>query len=473
MTNTFVKVPKSTGLLKVSACASALLASFLMFAPMMASSAKATDVAASVGTSSDRFVKLGLNRSVVVHLPSDVKDVVAGNSDIVDAVVRNKNTAYLFARGIGQTNIFFFDAHGQQILNLSVDVGLDVTGIQNLIQRSMPGSHITVDTANDNIILGGTVMNPLEAKTAEDLATQMLPGGKGKVVNTIKIAGEDQVMLQVRVVEVQRDVLKQFGINFKALLSVGSLAFNVSNVNPFANGLISPDQGFAASGVSGASNFSGIVRAMESDGLVRTLAEPNLTALSGQAATFHAGGEFPYNVCTSSTSGTSCTTNFKDYGVSLNFTPIVLSQGRINLKIHSDVSELSSVSTGSSVPALNSRSADTTLELPDGGSMMLAGLISETTRSNVSGTPGLKSLPVLGALFRSRDFVNNQTELVVIVTPHIVRSLAQKQLQSPDENYEPASDRQTLLLGRLNKVYGSSARAPQGSYKGNVGYIVE
>ena len=122
---------------------------------------------------------------------------------------------------------------------------------------------------------------------------------------------------------------------------------------------------------------------------------------------------------------------------------------------------------------MNSRSADTTLELPDGGSMMLAGLISETTRSNVSGTPGLKSLPVLGALFRSRDFVNNQTELVVIVTPHIVRSLAQKQLQSPDENYEPASDRQTLLLGRLNKVYGSSARAPQGSYKGNVGYIVE
>jgi pilus assembly protein CpaC len=151
-----------------------------------------------------------------------------------------------------------------------------------------------------------------------------------------------------------------------------------------------------------------------------------------------------------------------------------LNQGRINLKIHTEVSELSTVTSGDfGVPSLIKREADTTLEMPDGGSMMLAGLIRESTRQTINGTPGLKKLPILGALFRSRDFINNQTELVVMVTPHIVRSVAQKQLESPDKNFAPATDRQTILLGRLNKVYGAAGKVPQGTYQGNVGYIVE
>jgi pilus assembly protein CpaC len=290
----------------------------------------------------------------------------------------------------------------------------------------------------------------------------------------MQIAGEDQVMLQVKVVEIQRDVLKQFGINFKALLDIGGFAFNLSTVNPFSSATISDANAIGLSGVSGSSNFNGIVRAMESDGLLRTLAEPNLTAVSGQAATFLAGGEFPYQVCDNAGGVRTCTISFKDYGVGLNFTPTVLSQGRINLKIHTEVSELSTVVTGTqSIPSINTRKADTTLEMPDGGSMMLAGLIRETTRQTVNGTPGLKKLPILGALFRSRDFINNQTELVVIVSPHIVRSVAQKQLETPDKNFNPATDRQTILLGRLNKVYGGAGKAPQGAYQGNVGYIVE
>jgi len=464
--------------MKMSACASAFLATFLMFSPLLVSTSKATDmgvVSSSGQLESGRFQRIGLGKSLVVHLPADAKDVVVGNSDIVDAMVRQKNVAYLFAKSTGQTNIFFFDANGQQLMNLDIEVVLDPTSLQRLIQRTLPGTHIKVDVEDKNFILTGMAMNPLEAKTAFDLATNMTAQGGGtKVINAMQIAGEDQVMLQVKVVEIQRDVLKQFGINFKALLDLGGFAFNLSTVNPFSSNAISDANAASISGVSGTSNFSGIVRAMESDGLLRTLAEPNLTAVSGQSATFLAGGQFPYQLCDVSAGVRTCTISFKDYGVGLNFTPTVLTEGRINLKIHTEVSELSSLTTGTqSIPSINTRKADTTLEMPDGGSMMLAGLIRETTRQTVNGTPGLKKLPILGALFRSRDFINNQTELVVIVSPHIVRSVAQRQLETPDKNFNPATDRQTILLGRLNKVYGSAGKPPRGAYQGNVGYIVE
>ena len=478
MKNTFKKSWNPGAMMKISGCASALLVSFLVFSPILIDAAKATDMSvanASSSAESGRFLRIGLGKSMIVHLPADAKDVLVGNTDIVDAIVRTKNVAYLFAKSAGQTNVFFLDGNGQQIMNLDIEVALDPTALQNLIRRTLPGTHIKVDAENTNIVLSGMAMNALEAKTAVDLANNLTVGGAGgKVVDAIQIAGEDQVMLQVKVVEIQRDVLKQFGINFKALLSIGGFAFNLSTVNPFANNPISTDNAAGLSGVSGASNFSGVVRAMESDGLLRTLAEPNLTAVSGQPATFLAGGEFPFQVCSTVAGLRTCTLEFKKYGVALNFTPIVLNQGRINLKIHTEVSELSTVTSGDfGVPSLIKREADTTLEMPDGGSMMLAGLIRESTRQTINGTPGLKKLPILGALFRSRDFINNQTELVVMVTPHIVRSVAQKQLESPDKNFAPATDRQTILLGRLNKVYGAAGKVPQGTYQGNVGYIVE
>ena len=474
MTIPFANSFKPSALLKISACASALLAS-LMFAPLMINSAKATDVGVSSNAESGRFLRIGLGKSMIVHLPAEAKDVVIGNTDIVEALVRSRNVAYLFAKKIGQTNIFFFDANGQQIMNIDFEVALDPTSLQKLIQRTLPGTHIKVDVEGSNYVLTGMAMNPLEAKTAVDLATNMSggAGGDAKVLNAMQIAGEDQVMLQVKVVEIQRDVLKQFGINFKALLSIGGFAFNLSTVNPFSSSSISDANAAGISGVSGANNFSGIVRAMESDGLLRTLAEPNLTAVSGQAATFLAGGEFAYADC--SGIPRTCSTAFKNYGIGLNFTPNVLTNGRINLKIHTEVSEINSavVSDVGGTPSLLTRKADTTLEMPDGGSMMLAGLIRETTRQSIQGTPGLKQLPILGALFRSRDFINNQTELVVMVTPHIVRSVAQKQLQTPDKNFAPANDKQAIIFGRLNKVYGAAGKMPEGTYQGNVGYIVE
>jgi pilus assembly protein CpaC len=475
-------IPRNLGgLMKISSCAAALLASFLALSPSVINSAKATDmnVASASEAEQGRYVRIGLDKSIVIHLPADAKDVVVGNPDIVDAVVRSKNTAYLFARRQGQTNVFFFDADGQQIMKLDLEVALDTLPLKKLMQRTMPGTRITVDTLGKNVILGGTAINPAEAKTAEDLAAQFIDSatlftGGGKIVNTIRIAGEDQVMLQVKIVEVQRDVLKQFGINFRALINAGQFAFNLSSINPFANSLLSSNSGYKASYASGGSNFDSLIRAMEGDGLLHTLAEPNLTAVSGQAASFLAGGEFPYQVCSGVSAAQTCDISFKSFGVGLSFTPTVLSEGRINLKIHTDASELNTVLSGSTnVPGLNKRSIDTVLEMPNGGSMMMAGLIRETTRQNINGTPGLKQLPILGALFRSRDFIANETELVVIVTPHIVRSVSQQQLTTPDENFAPATDRQAIFMGRMNKVYGTAGKAPAGAYKGNVGFIVE
>ncbi len=417
-----------------------------------------------------RFVRMGLNKSVVIHLPAEAKDVVVGNSSIVDAVVRSKNTAYLFARATGQTNIFFFDAAGQQILALDLEVALDTTAIRKLLNRSLPGNQITVDTLNDSIVLGGIARNGLEAKTAMDMVEQ-LRGPTGTVVNTMTVAGEDQVMLKVKVVEIQRDVLKQFGVDLSALLDAGKFAFNLANINPFANSLIAPTSGYKGVFSSGGTQIEGLIRAMEGDGLIRTLAEPNLTAMSGQQAKFHAGGEFPYELCKRDNGVLNCTVSFKEYGVQLEFTPTVISEDRINLKIKTDVSELTSISA-SNIPSTNRRSSETVLELPSGGSMMVAGLIKESTRQNINGTPGLKTLPILGTLFRSRDFVSNETELVVLVTPVLVRPTTQAKLTTPDKGFAPATDRQGMFFGRLNKVYGSG-EAPQGAYNGNVGFIVE
>lgn len=433
----------------------------------VASDLEIADPAAMENDSS--FVRIGLNKSIVIRLPSNAHDVIVGDPAIVDAVVRSRNTAYLFARGIGQTNVFFFDASGKQILNLDLEVAVDVTALQRLLKRSIPGTKITVDTVNNNIVLGGTSPNAAEAKMAEDIAGSFVNSSfgtaslAGQVINTIKILGEDQVMLKVRIVEVQRDVIKQFGVDFQALLQIGGLALNLTNINPFGGG-----SGVRGDYSSGGNSVTTIVRALESDGLLKTLAEPNLTAISGQPAKFHAGGQVPVQSCSSAN---GCTITYKDFGVSLNFTPVVISEGRISLKIQTDVSELGPLIGGE--VSFIARSAETIVELPSGGSMMMAGLIKDATRQTIEGTPGLKKLPVLGALFRSRDFVSNQSELVVIVTPYLVGSVAEKQLSTPVDRMNVATDRQTILLGRLNKIYGAPGNNPDGVYHGNVGFIVE
>jgi pilus assembly protein CpaC len=224
---------------------------------------------------------------------------------------------------------------------------------------------------------------------------------------------------------------------------------------------------------------------MESAGVVRTLAEPNLTAISGESATFIAGGEFPVPAGYSCDPTTHvCTTqiSFKKFGISLNFTPMVLTEGRISLRVMTEVSELSNdnaitLSQGGSsltVPSIKTRRAETTLEIPSGGAMAMAGLIQEQTKQAINGLPGLSQLPVLGSLFRSRDYVNNQTELMVLVTPYIVRAVAQKDLSRPDDGFASSSDPQADLLGSINRIYGVPGRVePARHYRGTYGFITD
>lgn len=419
-------------------------------------------------TDDAHFLRIGVMKSAVVKLPVAAKDVIVGNPTVLEVVVKNKNTAYLFGgQAPGQTNVFFFDANGQQILQLDVDVVRDTKALQKLIERTIPGSKIRVDTTGTNVVLNGNVNNATEAKLAEDLVVKSgVP--VETVVNALQITEGDQVMLKVKVVEVQRDVLKSLGVDLSGAVDIGNLATSFLTGNPVNGASAVGKLGFSSGSVS----IDATVRAMEEQGLVKTLAEPTLTAISGQKAQFLAGGQYPYVTGYScDDQGNNCvrSVTYKDYGVKLGFTPAVLNEGRISLKIATEVSELADAALGS----LNTRAAETTVELPSGGAMMLAGLIKDTQTQKITGTPGLKDLPVLGTLFRSRDFISGQTELAVIVTPYLVNAVGEKDLATPADRLAAPTDRQAILFGRLNKVYGTAGKKPDGVYHGNIGYIIE
>jgi pilus assembly protein CpaC len=437
-----------------------------------------------------RFLPLGVGKSVVVDLPRDVKDVLVADPKIANAVIRSSQRAYIIGTGIGQTNVVFFDAEGQQVASYDIAIKRDLNGIRVALRQSLPG--VQIEGVGEGVVLTGSVSSPVEAQQAGDIAARLV-GGADKVVNSIVVKGRDQVMLKVHVAEVRRDIVKQMGVDLSASMNYGTAVVNFNNSNPFtAFGapLVSTNGLQASSIVKGLPTVTATMRAMESAGVIRTLAEPNLTAISGEAATFIAGGEFPIPAGYSCDPVTHvCTTQitYKKFGISLNFTPVVLSEGRISLRVMTEVSELSNDNaitvsqalTGNStnsitIPSIRTRRAETTLEIPSGGSMAMAGLIQQQTKQAINGLPGLDSLPVLGQLFRSQDFVNNETELMVLVTPYVVRAVAQKELSRPDDGFAPANDSQSALLGRINRIYGVAARMdPVTGHQVNFGFFID
>ncbi|MGB8402227.1 type II and III secretion system protein family protein [Bradyrhizobium sp.] len=449
-----------------------------------ASESTATPVVAAAQAKT-RFLALGIGKSVVVDLPREVKDVLVADPKIANAVVRSAQRAYIIGAAVGQTNVVFFDAEGNQVAAYDIAVKRDLNGVRAALRQTLPG--IQIEGVGDGVILTGSVSSPIEAQQAGDLAARLV-GGPDKVVNSIAVRGRDQVMLKVNVSEVRRDIVKQMGVDLSASMNYGTAVVNFNNSNPFTafgRPLVS-DNGASLSGIAkGLPTVTATMRAMESAGVVRTLAEPNLTAISGESATFIAGGEFPIPAGYSCDPVTHvCTTQitYKKFGISLNFTPVVLSEGRISLRVMTEVSELSNdnaitlnqAGNSLTVPSIRTRRAETTLEIPSGGSMAMAGLIQEQTKQAINGLPGLDALPILGALFRSQDFVNNQTELMVLVTPFVVRAVAQKELSRPDDGFAPASDSQSTLLAQLSRIYGVPGRAETvGSYHGNFGFIID
>ena len=431
---------------------------------------------------SSRFVQLGIGKSVVIDLPRDVKDVLVAEPKFANAVIRSTRRAYLIGVAVGQTNIYFFDAEGRQIAGFDVAVTRDLNGARAMLQKLLPNSDVRVDGVGEGVVLTGAVASAGESQQAADVVAKLV-GGSDKVVNNLTVRGGDQVMLKVTVAEVQRDVIKQLGIDLNGGFTVGSAVLNFANNNPFtAVGQNLVD----GNGVQGSfKSVSATLRAMERAGVIRTLAEPNLTAISGESANFLAGGEFPIPAgyqCDPTTRICQLAIQFKKFGVGLNFTPVVLSEGRISLKVMTEVSELSNensitLTSGNSsqnIPSIKTRRAETTVEIPSGGALAMAGMIQEQTKQAISGFPGLMQVPVLGTLFKSRDYVSRQTELMVIVTPYIARSVARKDLSRPDDGFSDPSDPAAILLGRFNKIYGAPGNAaPASGYQGKYGFILD
>ena len=466
------------------------------------------------GPGARKAVKLGLNKAIVVDLPSDAHDILVADPVKADAVTRSSRRIYLFGKEVGQTNIFIFGPGGEEIVSIDLTVERDIDGLQANLRRFIPDSDIEVEIISDNIVLNGTVRTPQDAIQATRLAEIFLKGGeattrnitaqgnngdaaifgetrqRSQVVNMLKIEGEDQVTLKVTVAEVSRQVLKQLGFSGSVGRSGNGISFN----NPTnLGGAADWTANGALGGVVGGLNLASSLSAMEQAGVMRTLAEPSLTAISGEEAKFYVGGEFrlpteqEIGVDEDKTTGKPRSTIKRtisevEYGIRLNFRPVVLSPGRISLRIATEVSE--PTYEGSTVfggqgdkPGLTAlgirrREATTSVELPSGGSIVIAGLVKDDIRQAMSGLPGLSKIPIFGTLFRSKDFVRNETEMVIIATPYLVRPVARTALSRPDDNFNATNDAASFFLGRVNKVYGRKEEAmPAGNYHGSIGFI--
>ncbi|MEO0608199.1 MAG: type II and III secretion system protein family protein [Pseudomonadota bacterium] len=507
-----------------------------------------------------RVVKLGTNKSIVIDLDTPASDVIITNPEIADATVQTAKRIIFRGVEMGQTNAFIFGLDGRPLINLEITVDQDTAIIEDLIRRYVPDARVTVESANGSLVVAGEVDSLVQSDQVLRLVTSYMPVQNGiSVINMMSVRAKDQVLLEVRIVEMQRTVVKQLGINLSGTTSFGDLAgqvveqvFNAAGNQVFFDPdqrLISVDNGvlnvfdvpgigendvglgdpllaqvpgapfsnqFSISssntfniaggslgGLSASAGYTNYVGntpqsslgaafdALERVGIVRTLAEPNITAVSGESAKFLAGGEFPVPVSQDEEGRIGI--EFKPFGVGLAFTPVVLSEGRISLKVSTEISELSAqgafqgqsvagvTSDGQvitaqtlTIPSLTVRRAESVVELPSGGSMMLAGLIQSRSRQTIDQLPGIKKLPVLGSLFQSRDFINEETEMIVIITPYLVDPAKKDELKTPADGFVNASDPKTIFFGKLNAQYAEAGKGlSTENYSAPVGFIEE
>lgn len=433
-----------------------------------------------------RSITIPYSKSTIIDLPEGLADVIVSNPAIVDAVVHTSKRVLLVGKKPGQTNAFFYGRNGEELLNLELRVERDMVGLNDLILKHAPGNSVKVEGINNNIVLSGEVADAGTSQTVVNLAKLWLGedtngGSEGEIVNLMTTKGNEQVQLKVRIVEMQRSVTKQMGIDFNVLGQLGDASIGLLN-NASIGATAGFQGGFDWQNTSGGSlkSLTSNLSALESVGLVRTLAEPVLTTISGETANFLSGGEFPLltNVFVDENGQIQREFEYKPFGVSLGFTPVVLSEGRISLNISTEVSEPTTegaFETGSAdILGLRVRRANTVVEMPAGGSMVIAGLIREESRQSTAGTPGVKDVPGLGALFRNRDDQTTETELVIIVTPYLVNATHPDKLQTPLDGFVPANDREAAFLGRLNKVYGKNGHdKPEGGLTGPFGHNVD
>jgi pilus assembly protein CpaC len=469
------------------------LAALLVAAPAAAQQ-RAPAPVLNVGSSEhaiSRRIDLSIGRSMIVELPRDAKEVFVANPKVANAVVRSARKLFVIGMADGATSMFVLDGEGRQITALEIEVGRDLNVLRQTLRTAMPQARVEVKPAGNSILLVGEVASASEATQAMDIANAFVGvsgegqnASKGSVINSLTIRGRDQVMVKVVVSEVSRKAIKQLGINSTGEWRLGKFSLTPSIDNPFPLQPQALSATAIGAGLGNATNLT--LRALERAGLARVLAEPTVTAISGESAKFMAGGEMPtpmgVNCNVDQLSGrNNCTIQlqYKPIGVSLNFTPIVMSENRISMRVATEVTELDfenqiRLNDNLNAPAFRVRKSDTTVELPSGGTLATAGLIQRISRQSINGLPGLMNIPIIGTLFRSRDYQREETELMIAVTPYIVKPMNPGQVNRPDDGFVEAHDAQAILMGRLNKIYGSTSGGPvPQAYRGRIGFIAD
>lgn len=460
----------------------------------------ASPAVAAMPAANTSNIQVPIYKSRVLTTRAPVKKVSVGNPQIADILITSPTQLYLLGRSLGSTNVLLWDGGNRLIDSLDLEVVHDLGGLKDKLHQLMPNERIEVFSAQGALVLRGQVSSASAMDSAiklaknysaqsasvvqgEGEAAESTPTQSLEVINLLTVGGSQQVMLEVKVAEMQRDLVKRLGVRFLAIGTGGNWQFGgFNNSDSLVENLLSPSTGFLAQFASESFLFDAILEASKDNGSAKILAEPTLTTLSGQQAEFISGGEFPIPV----SDDDGITIEFKEFGVGVKFLPVVLDSERINLNLNVSVSELVAANSliveadstsGSSsllVPALTKRSALSTVELGNGQTIAIAGLISENTRDSVSRFPGLGDIPVLGHLFRSQEFVNGETELVILVTPHLAKPIDARSVRLPTEKFVEPSDLDFYLLGNTKgRQPGRQVPVSLGVSEGSFGHDID
>ncbi|HMO86275.1 MAG TPA: type II and III secretion system protein family protein, partial [Lacipirellulaceae bacterium] len=434
-------------------------------APRPANAANTLSGGAIFTGTTGRDLNIEINRGALIRLQAAADTVFVANPDIADIQVKSPRMIYIYGKKAGETVLYAVDGDDEILMNTRVNVTHNLAASRTALRSAAPTSGLDIATVGDALVISGDVPPAVQAENVRRLAARFAPG-EGAVVNNMRVTAPNQINLRVRIAEVAREDLKQFGINWDAALNVGGFAFGLFTGNPVVLGAFIPG---GAHNISRRANdfnnlfagrqgnrfdVNGLIDALANENLITVLAEPNLTAMSGETANFLAGGEFPIPVAQSG-NNSGITIEFKKFGVGLAFTPTVLDDGRINLRVRPEVSQLSSVgqivSNGISIPALTTRRAETTVELGSGQSFAIAGLLQNNSTQDVNKVPFLGDVPILGALFKSDRYRRNETELVIVVTPYLVKPVSSNAIATPVDGFVPPTDGQRILYGSTHQ----------------------
>ncbi len=454
-----------------------------------------TGAAEFIGVSK-KPLSIEVNKGALLRLSRPAKTIFIADPNVADIQIKSPRLVYITAKQPGETSLYAVDGGDRVILNRRISVSHNISRLLASFRHLFPNSRIDIRSVDGAMVLHGSVATASDAEDVRDIAAKMLNGTKN-LINKISVSEPNQVHLRVRIAEVSRTVLKEFGINWEGVIRsgnfffgqgigrdiIGSSAFLDERAFSSASDisiLTRKDPSVIAGGYDNSrSGLSALIDALDQEQLITILAEPNLTAVSGETATFLAGGEFPIII---PKSDTSVIIEFKEFGVSLSFTPTLINGTTINLKVKPEVSQLTTTGAvefaGFSVPGLTTRRAETTVELGSGQSFAIAGLLQNNITRDLNRFPGLAEVPILGALFRSDKFKRNESELVIIVTPYVVRPVSHQRLALPTDGLTPPTDTDRLLHGRLYRpTLGRHPNGPNGrgatGLVGPVGFMLD